>query len=89
MSTRDERFESDQVFCSNPSCLLYVAPGGLVPGAGNWAVLENGAMIGRGRYLGKMYCDPCGIALLHPPIQPSANTPEIETSHARNATRAG
>lgn len=89
MSSRDERFESDQVFCSNPACLLYVAPGNVVPGSGNWAVLSNGAIIGRGRYLGKMYCDPCGMELLHPPIETSKPAVELDPAKPGGLSRAG
>ena len=88
MLARDERFESDQVFCSNPACLLYVAAG-MVTGGGNWAVLDNGAIIGRGRYLGKMYCDPCGKALLHPPIEKPTPVVEPDTPESGSLSRAG
>lgn len=35
-----------------------------VKGAGNWAELPDGLMIGRGIYQGAYFCDPCGMALL-------------------------
>jgi hypothetical protein len=52
---------SESPFCGNPECMLHVrvgAPG--VQGSGNWAVLENGQMMGRGLYGTAFLCDACG-----------------------------
>jgi len=57
--------ESGHPFCSNPDCELHVrvgAPG--VEGIGNWAVLENGHIFGRGLYGSSFLCDRCGHRLL-------------------------
>ena len=52
-------------FCSNPTCRLHVRAGDPgVKGAGNWAELAEGLIIGRGIYQGAYLCDPCGKALL-------------------------
>ena len=53
--------EKEFPFCSNPDCVLYVRAGdpGVV-GAGNWAELPDGRMVGRSIYGGVYLCDPCG-----------------------------
>jgi len=62
-----DEFECGELFCGNPACKvgLHVhvgTPG--VDGAGNWAVLPEGIVVGRGRY-GEVYiCDLCGRARL-------------------------
>ena len=57
--------ESGYAFCSNPACQLHVRAGDPgVEGAGNWAQLANGLIIGRGIYQGAYFCDSCGRALM-------------------------
>jgi hypothetical protein len=53
--------EKDHPFCSNPGCLLYVHAGdpGVI-GAGNWAELPDGRIIGRSIYNCVYLCDACG-----------------------------
>jgi len=56
-----DKTELGLYFCSDPGCILHVCPGDSgVKGEGNWAVLPCGAMIGRGIYDGRYYCDRCG-----------------------------
>ena len=53
--------EKEFPFCSNPACELYVRAGDPgVLGAGNWAVLPDGRIVGRSIYCGVYLCDPCG-----------------------------
>lgn len=60
MSPVEPFFLDGEPFCSNPSCMLHVRPGDQgVAGEGNWALVD-GLIVGRGRYGGKMLCDPCG-----------------------------
>ena len=48
-------------FCNNPQCNLHVWAGDPgVQGAGNWAVLANGLIVGRGPYGGVFLCDRYG-----------------------------
>ena len=62
MSPPDELVDGEP-FCANPACRLHVRPGDPgVSGEGNWAQIEGGVVIGRGRYDGRMLCDTCGIA---------------------------
>lgn len=62
MSPPDELVDGEP-FCANPACCLHVRPGETgVSGEGNWAHLDGGVVIGRGRYDGQMLCDTCGIA---------------------------
>jgi hypothetical protein len=57
--------ESGHPFCGNPECELHVCVGGPgVKGIGNWAILENGHMTGRGLYGTTFLCDECGRRLL-------------------------
>jgi hypothetical protein len=56
--------ETSQPFCANSLCPLHVCVGDPgVEGTGNWAELD-GHLIGRGRYDGRMLCDPCGHELV-------------------------
>lgn len=77
-----EWFEHDQYFCTNPQCALHVRAGDEgVQGAGNWAQLDNGCIIGRGRYGSRMLCDLCGKQeLLHIAVEQAA--PATEAAHA-------
>ena len=53
------------LFCENPACELHVRAGDPgVDGAGNWATLRNGRIVGRGRYDEHTLCDPCGQVVL-------------------------
>ena len=57
--------ENGHPFCGNPECELLVCVGGPeVQGIGNWAVLENGHMTGRGLYGTMFLCDECGRRFL-------------------------
>lgn len=61
----DEQSSKGDLFCSNPKCELHRhsgAPG--VIGTGNWALLADGRIIGRGIYGNVVLCDVCGRALL-------------------------
>jgi len=61
----DEQSSKRDLFCSNAKCELHRragAPG--VMGSGNWAVLGDGRIIGRGIYGNVVLCDICGRALL-------------------------
>ena len=70
-------FEPQQPFCSNPSCRLHVYVGDPgVAGSGNWAELD-GRLTGRGRYGGRMLCDPCGRLSLAEPELPAAKRQEV------------
>lgn len=52
---------TEHLFCNNPLCDLYVRTGDPgVQGAGNWANLANGLIVGRGLYGGVFLCDRCG-----------------------------
>jgi hypothetical protein len=56
-----DKIELGLYFCSDPDCVLHVCSGDPgVTGEGNWAVLPCGAMIGRGIYDSRYYCDRCG-----------------------------
>jgi len=58
-------FESSPPFCANPECVLHVRAGDTgVRGAGNWAVLPDGRIVGRSRYHGLLLCDICGHELV-------------------------
>jgi hypothetical protein len=58
-----DKIELGLYFCSDPDCVLHVCAGDPgVKGEGNWAVLPCGAMIGRGIYESRYYCDRCGTA---------------------------
>ncbi len=48
-------------FCANPACALHVRlVDERVAGGGNWVVLPDGRIFGRGRYGGELLCDACG-----------------------------
>ncbi len=52
--------ESEPPFCGNPHCALHVRSGDRgVNGAGNWAVLADGRIIGRILCGGIYMCDTC------------------------------
>jgi len=52
--------EFNATFCANPACPLHLRPGDQgVQGAGNWAELPCGAIVGRQVVGGRMLCDPC------------------------------
>ena len=52
--------EFNATFCANPACPLHLRPGDQgVQGAGNWAELPCGAIVGRQAVDGHMLCDPC------------------------------
>lgn len=52
--------ESNATFCANPACPLHLRPGDQgAQGAGNWAELPCGAIVGRQAVDGHMLCDPC------------------------------
>ena len=52
--------ELNATFCANPACPLHLRPGDQgVQGAGNWAELPCGAIVGRQAVDGHMLCDPC------------------------------
>ncbi len=52
--------EFNATFCANPACALHLRPGDQgVEGAGNWAQLPCGAIVGRQVVDGRMFCDPC------------------------------
>ena len=60
MNTRAAFFEHDLPFCSNPLCPLHVVPGMPgVEGAGNWARLACGVVLGRQLVDGTLVCDAC------------------------------
>ena len=60
MSAHNE-LERGAPFCANPACELHVRLIDLqVEGGGNWVVLPDGRVFGRGRYGGRMLCDACG-----------------------------
>lgn len=62
---RLDGLEQGYPFCSNADCLLHVRVGDPgVEGTGNWAVLPDGALIGRGVYDGVFLCDRCGHELV-------------------------
>jgi len=53
--------EKEFPFCSNPDCELYVRAGDAgVVGAGNWAEMPDGRIVGRRIYCGVYLCDGCG-----------------------------
>jgi len=67
-------------FCSNPDCDLHVCPGDPgVQGAGNWAELPNGHLIGRGLYEGRYYCDWCGTTLIRACAETEIPSPRRDT----------
>lgn len=48
-------------FCANPRCDLHVRlVDERVAGGGNWVVLPDGRIFGRGRYATVLLCDACG-----------------------------
>jgi hypothetical protein len=48
-------------FCANPDCALHVRlVDDRVAGGGNWVVLPDGRIFGRGRYGAALLCDACG-----------------------------
>ena len=48
-------------FCANPRCDLHVRlVDERVAGGGNWVVLPDGRIFGRGRYGTVLLCDACG-----------------------------
>jgi hypothetical protein len=48
-------------FCTNPRSALHVrVVDARVAGGGNWVVLPDGRIFGRGRYGGALRCDACG-----------------------------
>jgi hypothetical protein len=48
-------------FCANPHCALHVGVADQrVAGGGNWVVLPDGRIFGRGRYGSVLLCDACG-----------------------------
>jgi hypothetical protein len=52
--------EFNATFCANPACPLHLRPGDHgVEGAGNWAELPCGAIVGRQAVDRRMFCDPC------------------------------
>jgi hypothetical protein len=52
--------EMEPPFCGNPQCALHVRAGDQgVRGAGNWAVLADGRIIGRVLCGGIYMCDTC------------------------------
>ena len=63
-------------FCGNPQCALHVRPGDKgVIGAGNWAVLQDGRVIGRVLCGGIYLCDSCArewiaVAVFEPEREP-------------------
>ena len=75
------------LFCGNPSCELHVRAGDpRVQGAGNWATLSDGRVVGRGRYGEQILCDPCGRAFLLSLEARSESPPESEI--AQESVRA-
>jgi hypothetical protein len=80
-NARIDGLEQGYPFCSNPDCLLHVLVGDPgVEGAGNWAVLPDGALTGRGIYDGVFLCDRCGHDLL-------AGAVRLEFEVGRHSTR--
>jgi hypothetical protein len=52
--------EFNATFCANPACPLHLRSGDEgVEGAGNWAHLPCGAIVGRQVVDGRMLCDRC------------------------------
>jgi hypothetical protein len=48
-------------FCANPHCALHVrVVDERVAGGGNWVLLPDGRIFGRGRYGSVLLCDACG-----------------------------
>jgi hypothetical protein len=48
-------------FCANPRCALHVRlVDERVAGGGNWVVLPDGRIFGRGRFGTALLCDACG-----------------------------
>jgi hypothetical protein len=48
-------------FCANRECALHVRlVDERVAGGGNWVVLPDGRIFGRGRYGTRLLCDACG-----------------------------
>ena len=57
---RRDVIEKEPPFCGNPGCVLYVRAGDPgVCGAGNWAQLGDGRIIGRVLCGGIYLCDTC------------------------------
>ncbi len=80
------------LFCGNPSCELHVRAGEPnVRGAGNWATLSDGRVVGRGRYGDQILCDPCGRAFLLnlEPRSKSQPDPEVAEEQLRARRRGG
>lgn len=62
--TGEESIDAN-LFCSNAKCELHRQAGTAgVMGTGNWAVLADGRIIGRGIYGTVVLCDVCGRASL-------------------------
>jgi hypothetical protein len=80
------------LFCGNPSCELHVRAGEPnVQGAGNWATLSDGRVVGRGRYGDQILCDPCGRAFLLnlEPLSESPPSLEVAQEPLRARRRGG
>jgi hypothetical protein len=78
------------LFCGNPSCELHVRAGEPnVKGAGNWATLSDGRVVGRGRYGDQILCDPCGRAFLQNLEPRSEPRPGLVSQEPLGARRRG
>ena len=60
---------AQEKFCSNPRCILHVAPGEHnVIGRGQWATLPDGTVYSRVLRDGRYYCDVCATDPDNPPL---------------------
>ena len=60
---------AQETFCSNPRCVLHVAPGEHnVVGRGQWATLPDGTVYSRVLRDGRYYCDTCAADPDNPPL---------------------